>query len=80
MQELSAPEQLFLSTLTHAAQQHGLMKCVLSKYQGSELALQRLTIRLVLLRDEAQLSFVYNYQTHDMTKNFSQEEQKIIGQ
>jgi hypothetical protein len=84
VQELSAPEQLFLSTLTHAAQQHGLMKCVLSKYQGSELALQRLTIRLVLLRDEAQLSFVYNYQTHDMTKNFSQEEgialvKKLLG-
>jgi hypothetical protein len=72
--ELSAPEQQFLSCFTQAVQQQHLLKCVLSKYQGQESTLQRLTIRIVTLSNEVKLSFLYSYQTNDITKNFSVEE------
>ncbi len=74
MFELSAPEQQFLSCFTQAVQQQRLLKCVLSKYQGQEPALQRLTIRIITLSNEVKLSFLYSYQTNDITKNFSLED------
>ena len=74
MSELFTPEQQLVASFTQAVHQQRLLKCVLSKYQGQESALQRVTIRLILLRNEAQLSFLYSYQTNDMTKNFSLEE------
>ena len=74
MFELSAPEQQFLSCFTQAVQQQHLLKCVLSKYQGQESTLQRLTIRIVTLSNEVKLSFLYSYQTNDITKNFDVEE------
>lgn len=61
----------FLAALTDAANSHTLVRCILSKYQGAESALQRLTIRPLLLRNEAHLSLLYSYQTNDITKNFA---------
>lgn len=74
MSDLPTPEQQFVTCFTQAIQQNHLLKCVLSKYQGQDPALQRVTIRLIALRNEAQLSFLYTYQTNDITKNFSFEE------
>lgn len=59
----------FINALNHALTSQTLIKCVLSKYRGSEAMVQRLSIRSVLLRNEPQLSFVYTYQTNDITKN-----------
>ena len=61
--------QQFVQTLQHSTQHHIFLKLVLSKYQGQEIDLQRLTIRPIILRDEAFLSFVYTYKTKDITKN-----------
>lgn len=61
----------FVQTLQHSTQQNTLLKLVLSKYQGQEIDLQRVTIRPIILRDEASLSFVYTYKTKDITKNFN---------
>lgn len=77
MSDLSS-EQQFVACFTQAVHQQRLLKCVLSKYQGQEPALQRVTIRLITLRNEAQLSFLYNYQTNDITKNFSLEEGTLL--
>jgi SAM-dependent methyltransferase len=63
--------QQFLQTLQQSTQQNTLLKLVLSKYQGQEIELQRVTIRPIILRDEACLSFVYTYKTKDITKNFN---------
>jgi len=63
--------QQFLQTLQQSTQQNTLLKLVLSKYQGQEIDLQRVTIRPIILRDEASLSFVYTYKTKDITKNFN---------
>jgi len=45
-------------------------KLLLSKYRGAEKDLQRVTIRLVKLRNKTAMSFVYSYKTCDITKNF----------
>jgi hypothetical protein len=63
--------QQFVQTLQHSTQQNTLLKLVLSKYQGQEIDLQKVTIRPIILRDEACLSFVYTYKTKDITKNFN---------
>jgi hypothetical protein len=69
--EQISPEQQFLAAFTLAIQQQRLLKLVLSKYQGQEQALQRITIKQIILRDEPHLSWVYSYQTNDVTKNFT---------
>ncbi len=65
------PQADFLTALAHSLQQQCLIKCVLSKYKGDEPALIRIDIRPITLRNQACLSFVYNYQTNDITKNFT---------
>lgn len=47
-----------------------LQRLVLSKYKGAELDLQRISIRPVHLKDQQCLSFVYEYSTQHITKNF----------
>ena len=50
------------------------VKLLLSKYRGADKTLQRITVRPVCLRDMTMLSFVYSYQTRDITKNATPEE------
>ena len=45
------------------------VKLLLSKYVGAEDKLERLMVREVQLRGERQLSFLWRYQTKDVTKN-----------
>jgi SAM-dependent methyltransferase len=59
----------FLARLRHSLDANTLAKLVLSKYQGDEKELLRLTVRPVSLRGQDCLSFVYQYQTREITKN-----------
>jgi len=60
----------FTALLNDSLQQQQLVKLVLSKYQGTEPALQRLEVTPVQLKDSWQLKFLYQYQTNHVTKNY----------
>ncbi|RZL09391.1 MAG: SAM-dependent methyltransferase [Rubrivivax sp.] len=55
--------------LGEAHAQHTLLNLVLANPHGGEPQLQRVIARPVVLKGEPQLSFVYRYQTKDITKN-----------
>ncbi len=59
----------FLALVEKSLVQNTLVKVLLSKYQGDEADLQRLTLRPVTVRGQACLSFLYTYKTRDITKN-----------
>ncbi|MDP3845952.1 MAG: SAM-dependent methyltransferase [Pseudomonas sp.] len=59
----------FLAQLETSLAQNTFLKLVLSKYRGNEPELQRIDARLVTVREQPCLSFVYNYKTRDITKN-----------
>lgn len=63
--------QQFSAVLQQALAEQQLIKLVLSKYQGSEIELQRLEITPVLLKELWQLKFLYQYKTNHITKNLS---------
>lgn len=63
----------FTNRLHQALQAQQWQKLVLSKYQGDDAALQRVEVRPVQLKSPV-LSFLYRYQTRDITKNYSYEE------
>jgi SAM-dependent methyltransferase len=67
------PQQQFDALLNNALENQSWVKLLLSKYRGAEADLQRLTVRPIVLRNEAALSFVYSYKTRDITKNLSPE-------
>lgn len=48
-----------------------LTKLTLGKYRGPELALRNLFVRPVRLKSGPHLSFVWRYETRDVTKNFA---------
>ncbi|WP_137886704.1 SAM-dependent methyltransferase [Pseudomonas sp. 2FE] len=59
----------FLARLETSLTQNTFVKLVLAKYRGDEVDLQRVVARLVTVREQPCLSFVYNYKTRDITKN-----------
>lgn len=59
----------FLARLETSLAQNTFVKLVLSKYRGSEVELQRVVARRVMVREQPCLSFVYSYKTRDITKN-----------
>lgn len=63
--------QRFLRLLETALAAGTLHKVLLSKYTGEEEKLERLSVREVDLRGERALSFLWRYQTKDITKNLS---------
>ncbi|XHS80137.1 SAM-dependent methyltransferase [Burkholderiaceae bacterium UC74_6] len=63
--------QRFMRLVQTALDDNSLGKLLLSKYEGSEPQLERLTVREVRLRDERHLSFLWRYATRDVTKNHS---------
>ncbi|MDD0844849.1 class I SAM-dependent methyltransferase [Pseudomonas sp. Gutcm_11s] len=65
----TAARDEFLALLETSVVQNTLVKLLLSKYQGEEAELQRLTIRPVTVKGQACLSFVSTYKTRDLTKN-----------
>lgn len=48
-----------------------LQRLVLSKYKGAEADLNRITIRPVQIKEQQLLSFLYDYRTNHVTKNFA---------
>ncbi len=59
----------FMRMVAQAQADGTLHNVVLANPQGGEPQLQRVMVRPVVLKGEAQLSFVYRYQTKDITKN-----------
>ncbi len=64
----------FFSTFQQATADGHLQRLVLSKYQGNDAALKRITIRPVQIKAQQYLSFLYEYRTNHVTKNLSYEE------
>ena len=71
MSAANLPEQIqyFLDQYQQAFTDNTLQRVVLSKYQGDEADLNRVTIRPVLLKNALALSFLYEYQTRHVNKN-----------
>ena len=63
-----APEQ-FIALMAGWLADHTFARLVLSRYEGSEPGLQRLTVRALTLADRPHLSFLYRHATRDITKN-----------
>ncbi|MDR9502550.1 MAG: SAM-dependent methyltransferase [Desulfurivibrionaceae bacterium] len=61
--------EIFCTLLAESLAQKSFVKLVLGKYRGPEAGLQRLFVRRLIIRDQDSLSFVYRYQTRDITKN-----------
>jgi len=59
----------FLDLLRTGLLQDTFVKLVLGKYRGNELGLKRILIRRITVKDEKYLSFVYSYETKDITRN-----------
>lgn len=66
--------QQFLATLQQAMQSGEFERLILSKYKGQEATLEKITIRPVQIKQQNLLSFVYRYNTRDITKNHTVEE------
>jgi hypothetical protein len=73
MTDIGAAEEIrqFIDDCQQAFDSAQLQRLVLSKYQGDEPELNRITIRPVLLKKVMQLSFLYEYSSHHVTKNVS---------
>ncbi|CAA0103480.1 Uncharacterised protein [Zhongshania aliphaticivorans] len=80
MSASNQPEEIqyFLKQFQQAFNDNALQRLVLSKYQGNEPQLKRVTIRPVLLKDTLLLSFLYEYQTQHITKNLNLDESNIL--
>jgi len=75
-----SPVNELLLAIEQSFQQQQLIKLEFSKYVGQEINLQRIDIKMVNLRAELQLSFLYHYKTQDVTKNYSWSDAKMILQ
>ncbi len=64
----------FLDLLRASLAENGFIKLVLAKHVGSEVELQRLTVKQVTVKEQACLCFVYRYKTRDITKNLALDE------
>jgi 2-polyprenyl-3-methyl-5-hydroxy-6-metoxy-1,4-benzoquinol methylase len=60
---------LFFSLLEDCLSCNTFVKLVLGKYHGPELGLDRVFVRRLTLKGQECLSFLYRYQTKDITKN-----------
>ena len=61
----------FAALLSEAFEENTFVRLVLAKYRGEEEGLKRVVVRRVTLKEEDSLSFVYSYETKDITKNTS---------
>ena len=69
---MAAPElEQFFAQIQQAFSNNSLQRLSLSKYQGSQTDLERITIRPVTIKDELLLSFLYQYRTNHITKNLT---------
>ena len=69
---MASPElEQFFDDIQSTFNDASLQRLVLSKYQGNEAELTRISIRPVAIKDEHLLSFVYEYRTNHLTKNLN---------
>ncbi|WP_099365599.1 class I SAM-dependent methyltransferase [Sphingobacterium sp. 1.A.4] len=66
-----SPFDHFISSFDEGIKKQDLQKLTLSNYKGPESELKNVYIKLVLIKRELMLSFVYRYKTKDVTKNFN---------
>jgi len=59
----------FITLLCEAAAQGRLVKATLARWRGADASLQKLMLRPVALRGEAQVQLLYRHDTRDVTKN-----------
>ena len=59
----------FFQQFEQAFHDASLQRLVLSKYQGEDAELERITLRPVRIKEVLQLSLLYQYRTHHLTKN-----------
>lgn len=64
----------FLGELEGMLLRKELQKIFLGNYRGEEANLKNIYIKPVLIKQDLMLSFVYRYQTKDITKNYSIED------
>ena len=69
---------IFLEKLEFFANNKELIKLVVSNKQNKKSDLKKVIIKLIELKDELKFSFVYNYNTKDITKNFEINEGIIL--
>lgn len=62
---------LMASLVSNDESESGFVKLSLGKYRGTEEALNKVSVRVLEVKGQPHLSFVYHYQTKDVTKNFS---------
>jgi hypothetical protein len=60
----------FFTLLCECVGKNSFIKLILGKYRGNETELRNIEIKLVSIRGQDFLSFVYRYRTKDITKNF----------
>ncbi|MBA3002382.1 MAG: SAM-dependent methyltransferase [Desulfurivibrio sp.] len=68
--ERDSQRELFFSLLEDCLNGNTFVKLVLGKYHGAEVGLDRVFVRRLTLKEGECLSFLYRYQTKDITKNF----------
>ena len=61
----------FIIAIEEGIQQRDLQKLTFSNYRGSIPELENVYVKLVEIKRELMLSFVYRYKTKDITKNFA---------
>ena len=62
--------ETFYGALTSSLRDASFIELLLTKYRGKEPGLQKILIRTVTVKRQPHLSFVYRYETQDITKNF----------
>ncbi len=72
------PRATFLDLLGDSLAQNALVKLVLARHVGAEAQLQKVIIKPVMVKEQACLSFVYRYQTRDITKNLPLDEAQAL--
>ncbi len=70
----------FLTNIQQVFNDGSLQRLVLSKYAGNDTELERITIRPVQIKTDMLLSFLYEYHTRHITKNYSLTEAVALWQ
>jgi len=66
--------EVFFRELVTSLRDETFIELLLTKYRGKEPGLQKILIRTVTVKRQPHLSFVYRYQTRDITKNHPTQE------
>ena len=68
---MESPIKKFVAKLESAFENHSFVKLLISKPADKSSDLKKITAHLATIQNESKLSFVYSYDTKDITKNYS---------